>query len=204
MNALVIIPAVFFSLPLQIGPGPIGPLFIGGKPEYNALATVEAVDADNRIVTVREKRGGRHLLHAGPKIKRFDELKVGEIRRFRANLPVVQEIRKAHEGVPQPPSERSAQSSDTGQAPAAAPNLSHAATVRNVQGRTILAELEDGSVELLEVEKKNKMMLKDVSEGSRVVISYQMAELTSIGRPVRWRIPSKTSSPEATPGGEPG
>jgi hypothetical protein len=41
-------------------------------------ATVEAIDHDARLITLKDKDGNVETLEAGPEIKRFNELKVGD------------------------------------------------------------------------------------------------------------------------------
>ncbi|HVQ30960.1 MAG TPA: hypothetical protein VMV21_15320, partial [Vicinamibacteria bacterium] len=57
-------------------------------------AQIEAIDHDGRLVTLKDKTGTLQTIHAGPEIKRFDELKVGDTVTFRYYESMAYQIRK--------------------------------------------------------------------------------------------------------------
>jgi Cu/Ag efflux protein CusF len=57
-------------------------------------ATITAIDHTNRIVTLKDEQGNVEDMLAGPEIKRFDELKVGDIVTFSYHAAVVYQIVK--------------------------------------------------------------------------------------------------------------
>jgi alpha-beta hydrolase superfamily lysophospholipase len=61
--------------------------------------TIEAIDHAARTVTLKDKDGNYETLHAGPEIKRFDELKVGDKVSFKYTESVAVRIRKPGEPV---------------------------------------------------------------------------------------------------------
>jgi hypothetical protein len=60
-------------------------------------ATIEAIDKEGRLLTLKDKDGNVETLQAGPEIKRFDELKVGDTVTFRYLQAVALKIRKPGE-----------------------------------------------------------------------------------------------------------
>ena len=56
--------------------------------------TIVAIDQTNRIVTLKDKDGYVDSLYAGPEVKRFNELKVGDAVTFRYYESVVYRIQK--------------------------------------------------------------------------------------------------------------
>ena len=59
-----------------------------------ATATIEAIDHTGRLVTLKGKDGNTETIYAGPEVKRFDELKVGDTVTFRYYESVAVHIRK--------------------------------------------------------------------------------------------------------------
>ncbi len=49
----------------------------GGRAE-KVTATITAVDAANRLVTLKGKSGDEEVIKAGPEVKNFDQIKVGD------------------------------------------------------------------------------------------------------------------------------
>jgi hypothetical protein len=48
-----------------------------------ATATIQAIDSANRLVTLKYTDGTMDTIYAGPEVKRFNELKVGDVVTFR-------------------------------------------------------------------------------------------------------------------------
>src|SRR5262245_64927930 len=65
-------------------------------------AKIEAIDRTSRMVTLVDKDGDSETIYAGPEVKRFDELKVGDTVTFRYYESVAMNIRKAGEPGPAP------------------------------------------------------------------------------------------------------
>jgi hypothetical protein len=60
-------------------------------------STITAIDHDARTVTIEDKNGDTRTIDCGPEIRRFDELKVGDVATFRTTEATVYQIRKAGE-----------------------------------------------------------------------------------------------------------
>ena len=57
-------------------------------------ATIVAIDHTNRTIALKDAQGNTEDIHAGPEIKRFDELKVGDTVTFSYHAAVVYQIQK--------------------------------------------------------------------------------------------------------------
>ena len=65
-------------------------------------ATIVAIDSTNRLITLKDKDGITDTIVAGPDVKRFSELKVGDVVTFRYYESVVYAIQKPGEKAPAP------------------------------------------------------------------------------------------------------
>jgi hypothetical protein len=83
-------------------------------------ATVEAVDAANRLVTLKGPEGNSFVVKAGPEIRNFDRIKVGDIVDARFTEALTLELKKGGGGVRERIESESAGVSKPGERPAAA------------------------------------------------------------------------------------
>ena len=60
-----------------------------------ATATIQAIDSTTRAITLRDETGVEDTYVAGPDLKRFDELKVGDTVRMTYTESVFLQLRKA-------------------------------------------------------------------------------------------------------------
>ncbi len=63
-------------------------------------AEIVAIDHDARLITLEDEDGETEEIYAGPDVKRFDELKVGDEVTFRYYESIVSQIRKPGESAP--------------------------------------------------------------------------------------------------------
>jgi len=49
------------------------------KDTVTVKATIDSIDHDTRMVTLKDKDGKVTQIYAGPEVRRFDELKVGDV-----------------------------------------------------------------------------------------------------------------------------
>ncbi len=145
-------------------------------------ATIEAIDRDTRMITLKDSDGKSMEVLAGPEVRRFAELKIGDVVTFHTTESVVYRIRKPGEasqpsGKDEPVVVRSA-----GTKPAATKTMQETkiVTLKEVdpksQGVTI--QTEDGRTMSFKVEDKN--ILKGLAPGDKVVISYTTAVAISV------------------------
>lgn len=66
-----------------------------GGATATVTATIQAIDAANRLVTLKFEDGTVDTVYAGPEVKRFNELKVGDRVTFRYTESAVVQVVKA-------------------------------------------------------------------------------------------------------------
>jgi len=143
--------------------------------------TIEAIDHEARMVTLRDKDGNFESIYAGPEVKRFDELKVGDKVTFRYTQSVVLKITKAGDAAAKS-SDEPAIVRTAGAKPGATITQQQTATVtiKAIDAKTpaVTVQSEDGRSMSFKVEDKN--LLKSVKPGDRVVITYTEALMISV------------------------
>jgi hypothetical protein len=153
--------------------------------ETNAVeesAKIEAIDHDNRLVTLRDKDGNEDTVYAGPEVKRFDELKVGDTVTFRFYESLVYQIRKAGETAKATGSGAPTIVRNQGTRPGGTAAQQHTVTVTvkaidpKVPSVTVVSE--DGHTTSHKVE--DKKYIQGLSVGDKVEITYTEAVMISV------------------------
>jgi len=178
------------ALCLAIAPAVTAQTPVTKTKSVTATATIQAIDSTTRSITFKDETGVEDTYVAGPEIKRFDELKVGDTVKMTYYESVFLQVRKA-----------GAAAGTTGAKPAdstldaavtrgkgAMPGVTAAVqekmtvtvkaidpalpslTVTTPDGRTITRKIED---------KKN---LEGVAVGDLIDVTYTRALLTSVER----------------------
>jgi len=153
------------------------------KETATVKATIDAIDHDTRMITLKDSDGNYETIYAGPEIRRFDELKVGDKVTFKYTESVVYQLRKAGEGAV--PTSTTADSS-VQRNPTPKPSgsmteqMTTSVTVKSVDMKTpaVTVESEDGRKMTFKVKDKGK--LKGVNPGDHVVITYTSAIAVSV------------------------
>jgi Cu/Ag efflux protein CusF len=145
-------------------------------------ATIEAIDQSSRLVTLKDKTGATETIYAGPEVKRFAELKVGDTVTFRYMESVAYQIRKP--GQPSGPAAKGETTLARGKGPKPSGTLSKqesaTVTVKAIDAKvpSITVATDDGRVSSYRVnDKKN---LEGVAVGDRVEITYTVALMISV------------------------
>jgi acetamidase/formamidase len=146
-------------------------------------AKIEAIDKTTRLITLRDKDGTTETIYAGPEIKRFDELKVGDTVNFRYYESVVYQIRK-----PGQPASAPAASGDpkivrgTGPKPSGTASRQETITVevKAIDQKTpsVTVLTPDGRTVSMKVDDKKN--LQGLSVGDKVEITYTEAFVISV------------------------
>jgi ribosomal protein S17 len=143
--------------------------------------TIVAIDQTNRIITLKDKDGYTDSVYAGPEVKRFSELKVGDTVTLKYYESVVYQIQKP--GAPAAPAGGDAAiTRNQGPRPGGTISRQMTATVTitaidmNVPSVTI--KKDDGSIASFKVEDKKN--LEGVKVGDRVQITYTQALAISV------------------------
>jgi Cu/Ag efflux protein CusF len=147
-----------------------------------ATATIVAIDHTSRLVTLKGKDGETETIYAGPEVKRFDELKVGDTISFRYEESVVYKLRKPGEAASAPGSEDAKIARGTGPRPGATVSKTETETVTikavdlKVPSLTVLTS--DGRTVGMKV--ANRKNLEGVKVGDKVEITYTEALMVSV------------------------
>jgi Cu/Ag efflux protein CusF len=143
---------------------------------------IVAIDRANRVITLKAKDGSIESVFAGPDVKRFDELKVGDTVTVRYQESVVVQVRKP--GDP-PPASRGGDTTvtrNTGPTPGATLSRQMTAIVTihaiDLGVPSVTIKAEDGAVSSFKVEDKKS--LEGFKVGDKVQITYTQAYAVSV------------------------
>jgi hypothetical protein len=143
--------------------------------------TIVAIDATNRIVTLKDKDGYTDSVYAGPEVQRFNELKVGDKVTFTYYESVVYQIQKPG-AAPAPAGEQTGIVRSTGPKPGGTLSQQLTATVTiqaiDMKIPSVTIKMDDGTVSSFKVEDKKN--LEGVKVGDRVQITYTQALAISV------------------------
>jgi Cu/Ag efflux protein CusF len=148
-----------------------------------ATATIQAIDATARRVTLKNEKGEEDTFTVGPEVTRFNELKVGDKVKMTYYESVVMQVRKPGEAST-PPAADAKVNRSTGATPGAtvAAQMTTTVTVKSIDAAvpSITVTTADGRTVTRKVEDKKN--LENVKPGDRIDITYTQALLTSIQR----------------------
>ncbi len=146
--------------------------------------TIVAIDQTNRVVTLKDKDGYTESIYAGPEVRRFNELEVGDTVTFRYYESVVYQIQKP-DATSAPAGEQAGIVRRTGPKPGGTISRQITATVTvtaiDIKVPSITITMDDGSVSSFKVE--NKKNLEGVKVGDRVRITYTQALAIGVEAP---------------------
>ena len=144
--------------------------------------TVEAIDHAARTVTLMDKHGNFETVYAGPEIKRFEELKVGDKVTFTYSESVAIRVRKPGDPAPAASTGEPVIAQGTGARPSGSKTRQMTAegTIQEVdpKGKSIAFAGQDGRVVSLRVE--DKKMLEHLHPGDKVEVTYTTALLIKV------------------------
>jgi len=83
-------------------------------------ATVQALDREKRLVTLKGPKGNTFVVHAGPEVKNFDQVKVGDQVVVRYIEALTLELKKSSGGIREKVEREAAVAAQPGERPAAA------------------------------------------------------------------------------------
>jgi hypothetical protein len=181
---MMFVPALLFALATTAAAPVPGTQSATETPvTLTTTATIENIDHTNRSVTLKFDDGSTDTLMAGPKVTRFDQLKVGDKIKFHYYESVAYQLHKA--GTPEPPpsseDEKSALTPrEGGPGGTLAKQRRETVTVVKLdptQG-SITVKAANGNVTSKRV--KDKKRLTGIAVGDRIEIVYTEALLTSV------------------------
>jgi Cu/Ag efflux protein CusF len=152
------------------------------KETRTITAVIEAINQEARTVSLIDKQGNFETLQAGPEVRRFSELKVGDKVTFRYTESVVLKVRKPGEPAAASASEEPVVVHGTGAKPGGTMTQQETATVVI---KAIDMKIPAVSVETQEGRNRNfiledKSLLKNLKPGDRVEITFTSALAISV------------------------
>jgi Cu/Ag efflux protein CusF len=179
-KTLVLVAALLMALPLAVQAQVDEEDMAGDVVEVTA--TITAIDTANRLVTLEGEEGHQVTVYAGPAVKRFDELKVGDKVTFQYAEAVVVDIAEAAPGATPSATVAAAGARGSGDRPSGGVARQVSATVKvkalDPDEPSITVVMPDGSTETLEVDDADD--LADIKVGDMVSLTYTQALLISV------------------------
>jgi hypothetical protein len=144
--------------------------------------TIVAIDQTNRIVTVKATDGHTESVYAGPDVKRFNELKVGDRVTVRYHESVVFAVRKPGDPAPASQGGDPKVTRNAGPKPGATVSRQMTATVTiqaiDLSVPSVTIKGQDGAISSFKVEDKKN--LEGFKVGDQVQITYTQAYAVSV------------------------
>jgi hypothetical protein len=152
------------------------------KKSVTETATIQSIDQTARTVTLKKKDGTTQTVDAGPEVKRFDELKVGDVVTARYYESVIYQVAKPGTSQAPTPSDQRAKTPGSGERPGGtiAQQKIDSVTVTAVDPATpsITVRTSDGHVQTYKV--NDAKHLEGVAAGDRIDITYTKAMLIHV------------------------
>ena len=166
----------YSHLVAQAPPPP--PAGVQSKP-VTRTATIEAIDRANRLITLKNPKGELAVIVAGPDVKRFDELKVGDTVSATYYESVAVNVRRPGDPAP---SQSAALTPGTGKSPSAKASVQDTVTV-TVQAidranQAVTVKRADGGVVSFRVQDPKNLDIAKV--GDTVDITFTQALLVEV------------------------
>ena len=148
-----------------------------------ATATIQAIDATARTVTLRDEKGVEDTYTVSPDVQRFDELKVGDTVKMTYYEAVVFQVRKPGER-PMATTGEAAVTRGTGALPSGTLAVQEKMTVTvkaiDPEAPSITVARPDGRTVIRKVDDKKR--IEGLMVGDQIDITFTRAILTSIER----------------------
>jgi hypothetical protein len=146
-------------------------------------ATIVAIDSTNRLITLKDKDGITDTIVAGPEVKRFNELKVGDVVTFRYYESVVYAIQKPGDKPPAPATGGLVRSTGPKPGGTISEQLTAVVTIEAIDAKvpSVTIKAEDGSVMSFKIEDPKN--LTGFKAGDKVQITYTRALAISVEAP---------------------
>jgi competence protein ComGC len=143
----------------------------------SVTATVEAVDFDKRLVTLKGPKGNKVTIQVPPEAKNLDQVKVGDAVKVDYYESVAVSVQKA-EGKPSAGATSTVKLAPKGAKPQGAVvetvEVTAAVEAIDYKARTVALKGPEGNVETFTVDKSVKK-LNQVKKGDQVVLRYTRA-----------------------------
>jgi Cu/Ag efflux protein CusF len=141
-------------------------------------ATIVAIDKENRIVTLKGPRGDLIDVKADEKIKRFDELNVGDIISATYSESVAVHLRKP--GDPEPEKERVVVRPQSKPGASVEEVKTRTVTISNIDRAASTVTVKDASGNMRSYRVRDPQRLEGVKVGDKVDVYYTTAFLLKV------------------------
>ncbi len=145
-------------------------------------AKIVALDATSRLVTLQDDTGESETIYAGPEVKRFDALKVGDTVTFRYYESMVYVIKKPGTPASAAPADAAKVVRSEGAKPGGTISKQETATVQvkalDPKKSSITVLTDDGRTVSFQVDDPKN--LKGVAVGDKVEITYTTAVMITV------------------------
>jgi Cu/Ag efflux protein CusF len=146
-------------------------------------AVIVAIDSTNRLITLKSEDGTSDTIYAGPDVKRFNELKVGDKVTFRYYESVVYAIQQPGTKPPDPASAGIVRGTGPKPGGTMSEQMTTVVTIQAIDMvvPSVTIKTDDGSTMSFKVEDKKN--LTGVKVGDKVQITYTRALAISVEAP---------------------
>jgi len=147
-------------------------------------ATVEAIDLEKRIVTLRRADGNIFDLIVGPEVRNLPQVKVGDEVVVKYYQSIAVQVTKPGAAEGSQVKEAVARAKP-GEKPGGviAKQVTVTATVEKIDKKKMIATLKGAEGKVVDVKVRNPKNLENVNVGDQVVITYTEAMAVSVEKP---------------------
>jgi Cu/Ag efflux protein CusF len=158
---------------------------IATKQTRSITATVEAIDKANRELTLKGPKGNLVVVEVSERVKRFDEIKVGDIISAQYTEALVFQLKKAEESAPLGTVEKVGGTPTEGDKPGAVVSSQVTATVavEAVDPSVPSITVRNAENNILSYRVENAKNLEGVKPGDKIVVTYIEALAIQVSEP---------------------
>ena len=182
LSALAILPLTVGAQSVIDGVKLVGPGRFAGSLEETATLSVTSIDPATRIIGLKRANGEPLEIVAGPEIKNFDQIKVGDNVTSRHTLALVMELVKGGNGIRERVESSDSGSSKPGEKPEAyaAKKIAFVANVQKVDKKKQVVTLLGATNNTVLLKVKDPEQLKLIKKGDQIEGVYAEAVLISV------------------------
>ena len=162
-----------------------------------ASAVVEAVDKANRTVTLKLANGDKRTVEAGPEVRNFDQIKVGDTLTIKYMEALAIELKKDGKAPVGRSEVKSMERSEPGKKPGgtAAREITAVADVVNVDAEKKIVSVKNKEGRIIDLNIRDPEQLKLVKKGDQIQATY--TEAVAIEMTEMPKAPAKSSEKKA-------
>ena len=159
--------------------------------DVSVTGTITAINAADRTVTVKGPEGRSHTFTAGPEVRNFDNMKVGDAVEVDYQAAVAVALAKGNVGREKVETEVKARAPAGGSPGAAAARVTTiVAKVENVDRKRSTATLQGPEGRYVVVRVKDPKIMAEVKAGEEVYIAFYVAAAVAV-RPAKAKAKTK-------------